>query len=1761
MQNSKSPDFSNFEQPLKFLVVGIGASAGGIRSLKTFFEHVPPDSGLAYVVILHLSPDYDSQLAELLQAVASIPVAKVVQKIKVQPNNVYVVPPNQHLIIEDGFIAASPNIHTEERRAPVDIFFRNLADTYGPRAICVVLSGTGANGSMGLKRVKEFGGVAYVQSPREAEFSEMPRNSIATDLVDEVLPVAEIPDRIINYRDSLGKVHISIDSENGHEQQQLALREIFAQLRLQTGHDFSNYKRPTLLRRVERRINIRSLPDLSSYAVYVQDNTEEAAALLKDLLISVTNFFRDPIPFRAIEDQVLPMLLRGKKSDANIRIWVAGCATGEEAYSLAMLFAEQTLDLIDAPRVQIFATDIDEAAIATAREGYYTINDAADVSPERLRRFFHVDAQGYRVRKEIREMILFAHHNFLKDPPFSRLDLVTCRNVLIYLNAVAQERVMETFHFALEPHGFLFLGTAESVDGANDLYKSFSRENHIYQAKEGVPRHFPVTDRTPSVYPAATSVQIPAVIEQKEYKPVSFGELHQKLLEQYAPPSVIVDENYTIVHLSEKAGNYLQVHGGEFSQNLLDLVPSTLRLELRSALYQATHRHHAVVIEDARFNVNGQSESVHVRIRPVVNDIHPNKGLILILFDQNINPGDPEVRVFSSDEPVARQLEDELLGIKAELQNSVRQHGMQEEELRASNEELQAMNEELRSSAEELETSKEELQSINEELRTVNQELKVKIEETSVAGNNLLNLINSAAVGTIFLDRSFRIKMFTPSVLEIFNLRSADYGRPMTDITHKLENVQLERDVETVLNKLISVEREVVTTDKRYYMMRLLPYRTAEDSINGVVITFYEISKRRQAEQALQHSEERLRLLIESARDYAIITLDPNRNVVSWSVGAALMIGFNEKEIIGKSGDIIFTDEEIKAGAPGSEAQKAADNGRVENERWHVRKDGSRFWGSGSVSPLRERDGKLIGFVKIMRDLTEARRLEAAKFLLASVVETSNDSIITIDFERTITSWNKAAESLYGYSSAEAVGKRLEMLTLPEDFVAILANIDKLQNDKEVKVFDTAKVHKEGYIVELEIVMSPVLNTSGELIGVSTISRDVSQRKRREAQLSFLAELSKSLIKNSKVTANQFDVTSQVGTFFQASVCAFAEINENYHKPLIFQQWYANGSEPTNENNPTIFQHSLEGFSGALSSGEEIVVENILGDTRIKSKDFYRNNNINSFVIIPLMHADEWRCSLAVYLEYPYSWSYQELNLLREVLTRAWHSIERGRAEDELQMSENRFRTLTDAVPQVIWANDGNGIANYFNQRWFEYSGLSLEESYGKGWEAIVHPEDAPGSKAKWQQAKLEGQIFDSEYRLKNKDGQYRWHIGRNVPLKDERGHVIGWFGSATDIEVLKTTEVLMRQTADRLQLALDAGQFGSYEYDLATGQITGTAQHTEIFGYQENKAFSFEELKSLVIEEDREMIESELLKAIEERKIYTLEYRIRRLNNQVRWIKSAGRLISGESGEPLKVVGITLDITEQKLFTEELRRRVEEQTLELQRSNEDLRQFAHVASHDLKEPVRKIKTFNNRVQDEFDQILPEKAKTYLGKIDIATTRMYTMIDGVLAYSKLGNAPQLLQRVNLMTIIENIETDLEVMIMAKDAQITSDNLPTIIASEVLMYQLFYNLILNSLKFSRRDTITRISISSRLEVINDRSTWHITVKDNGIGFDPGYAKIIFNPFTRLHSGEEYEGTGLGLALCKKIVERHQGSISVSSQEGEGACFDILFPVTE
>lgn len=972
---------------LNFPVIGIGASAGGIPALLRFFEHMPGDSGMAFVIVLHLSPKYESRADQILQRATDMPVHQVLKPTPIEANTVYLISPSNELSMIDGFLNVMKANRPRGRPVAIDLFFRSLADDHRERAISIVMSGSGSDGALGIGRIKEQAGVTIVQSPDDAEYDEMPRSAIATGQADLVLPVAAMPQKLIELWNNARFIRlpdladaspvIPAASAAAKDPEQL-VRGILATLRARTGHDFHHYKRATVLRRIERRMQVNSLADLSGYRDFIDEHAEETTHLLRDMLIGVTNFFRDRDAFEVVRRDIVPSILAGKQRDEQVRVWVPGCSTGEEAYSHAMLFAEALGGPDALPVLQIFATDIDERAINLARAAAYPESIVADVPLARLRRFFTKTEGRYVLDKPLREKVLFATHNILRDPPFSRLDMVSCRNLLIYMDRAIQRQVLQTFHFALQPDGYLFLGGSESAEVAEELFTPVDKKNRIYRARSAL-THGRTAPMPPVTVQRAVSAQPAAAAERGRHPgSLSLAALHQRALEHHSPPSVIIDGAGEILHTTDDVGRFLRYVGGEPSHNLLKLVHPDLRLELRAALAKAALTSGNADARRVHFKRGDTAYLVDISVCPF-RDKSSGTDVVLVMFDETEDDTPPGAMRGESASGAERdamlvQLEEELHRAKDQLRTTVEQSNVSNEELKASNEELQSINEELRSATEELETGKEELQSVNEELIAVNSELQDKVEETDKANDDLRNLIASTGIATVFVDRAMRIKRYTNAAVGLFNIIASDVGRPLLDLTHRLNYPELEQDVTAAFEDLKPTLREVSSVDGDWFVSRVQPYRTGDDRIDGAVLTLVDISARRAAEQAAHESEERLKLAAQSTNDYAIVVQNLDGVVVSWNKGAERVFGYRESEVIGKPADVIFTAEDRAEGVPAAERRRASDAGRSEDERWHARRDGRRIYCSG-VTTFIESDG-FKGYAKIARDLTDKKSAE-----------------------------------------------------------------------------------------------------------------------------------------------------------------------------------------------------------------------------------------------------------------------------------------------------------------------------------------------------------------------------------------------------------------------------------------------------------------------------------------------------------------------------------------------------------------------------------------------------------------------------------------------------------------------------------------------------------------------------------------------------------------------------------------------------------------
>jgi len=960
----------------KPVIVAIGASAGGIQALQSFFAALPDRTGAAFVVVVHLDPGHRSEMPQILAARTKMPVVQVGSRNRLEADHVYVIPPDRRLQMVDHEISALQFDEPRGQRTPIDLFFRSMAERLGD-GFAVILSGAGSDGAIGVRAIKEAGGIILIQEPNEAEYSSMPRSAIATGVADFVLPVLDLAKRLVD----LIQIKESVAPNVRNFDEEL-LRRVIAHLRVRTGHDFSKYKRSTVLRRIARRMQVNRADDLQQYYDVMRDHADEAQALLGDLLISVTTFFRDGEAFEKIAKEVIPDLFKDQAADETIRVWVSGCATGEEAYSFAMLLLEEASRHPLRPPIQVFGSDLDSRALALAREGRFPAAIESDVSEERLRRFFAREGDHYRVRQEVRDIVLFAVHDLLKDPPFSHVHLISCRNVLIYLDRELQEQLSSTFHYALNPGGYLFLGASESAENPSGLFRSIDRAARIYQSTaiagdkpRLLPRLLgPVRGGREQMFQLGRAVS----------RTVALGEatMHRRALEQVAPPSMLVDEAHCVLHLSESAGRFVMPSGGTLSSDAVDLVRPELRFELRSALNRAFEQQAATLSLPILVRFNGAPHRVHLAVKPASRDSNgePRNVVVMFIEGEAVDVGSVAPDQQTTDEAV-RRLTQELELTQTRLRTVREESDAANEELRAANEELQSINEEYRSTSEELETSKEELQSINEELQTVNSELKLKLESMSRINSDLQNLIAATDIGTLFLDPSLRIKRFTDRVTELFSIAITDEGRSITDFAHQLEYQDLVKDARAVLANLAPVRREVRSRAGRWYDMRMGPYRTVDDKIDGVVITFVDSTERRHVDEALRLGEETVRQdqrLMELSRD-PIFIWDFDGGIVFWNRGSEELYGYSSEEALGKRKDLLLATQ--VPGASFAELRaKLLTDGSYSGEVRHRTKDGHDLVVETRIV-LQNLGGKRLA-LESTRDVTERKHWDKRQQLL-----------------------------------------------------------------------------------------------------------------------------------------------------------------------------------------------------------------------------------------------------------------------------------------------------------------------------------------------------------------------------------------------------------------------------------------------------------------------------------------------------------------------------------------------------------------------------------------------------------------------------------------------------------------------------------------------------------------------------------------------------------------------------------------------------------
>ena len=963
----------NLPRPGLFPIVGIGASAGGLEAIEEFLKHVPERSGMAFVIIQHLDPTRKGVMPELLQRVTTMPVAQVKDRTKVEPDRVYLIPPNKDMSILHGVLHLLPQTSPRGLNLPIDFFFRSLAEDQQERSIGVVLSGMGSDGTLGLRAIKAKAGVVFVQALTSAKFDSMPRSAIDAGLADVVAPAEQLPEKILSFRHHapyLGQPEIAMQ-----DAAQSALDKVFVLLRARTGNDFSSYKRNTIYRRIERRMGLHQINKLSNYIRFLRENPGEIDLLFKELLIGVTSFFRDPPAWEQIKNEILPALISARTKGGILRAWVPGCSTGEEAYSLAIAFKEalEVVTPVKHVTLQIFATDLDRDAIEKARLGSYPTNIAADVSHERLRRHFVQDERGYRVNKEIRELVIFAPQNLIMDPPFTKLDFLSCRNLLIYLSLDLQKKLLPLFHYCLNPAGVLFLGSAETVGAFSELFTAPDGKTRLFRRREQ-PAGATAVDFPTSL----VTTDIP--VEQKEMpvapskpSPQNLQALADRAIaHRLSPPVVLTTDKGDILYISGRTGKYLEPAAGKANMNIFAMAREGLRAELSSAFSAVLKSDLPATAPGVRVGTDGGLRTVDITVQKVVEP-KELKGTIMVVIQEVVNAPAPAAKgKHRSSSPRNAELEHQLLLSHEELRSAREVMQTSQEELRSTNEELQSTNEELQSTNEELTTSKEEMQSMNEELQTVNQELQSKVDELSHSNNDMKNLLNSTDIATLFLDGELRVGRFTTQTSKIIKLIPGDAGRPITDIVTALDYPDLAEDAREVLRTLVFKEKVVAATDNRWFSVRIMPYRTLENVIAGLVITFTDASVSKQLETAMRRKEGQLRELADALPQLV------------WSCAADGAVDYLSRQWVDYTGvaeagqlgqgwlEQVFPDDRERVRA---EWSAAVNGGTSFESEFRIRRaDGAQRWFKTRAAPIRDAKGLVCKWYGTSTDIDDIAR-------------------------------------------------------------------------------------------------------------------------------------------------------------------------------------------------------------------------------------------------------------------------------------------------------------------------------------------------------------------------------------------------------------------------------------------------------------------------------------------------------------------------------------------------------------------------------------------------------------------------------------------------------------------------------------------------------------------------------------------------------------------------------------------------------------------
>lgn len=1502
------------------IIVGIGASAGGLAVLKDFVQSLPQESNLAYVVVQHLDPTHESMLADLLSKVSKVTVMDAADGQEVKPDHVYVLPPNYYIELEGRTIKLTEPEQSHGSRKAIDHFFRSLAKECGDRCAGVIVSGAGADGTAGLRAIKAAGGLSLVQKPEMAKHPSMPESAIKANVVDKVCDVKamyEVLSRFAEHpmtKKNLGEKKKPNETESAEE----SLNEIAAILKTHEDFNLKQYKPSTVQRRIARRMSLTNTAKYKNYLQLLRDSKQERQFLTKDLLINVTDFFRDPKAFEILEQQVIPDILDKVERDEDIRIWVAGCASGEEAYSLAILLLEALDEARMKNDIKIFATDIDEHAIKIARKGKYPDSIAAEVPKKYLDKYFVKVENDHHfcIKNQVRDLISFAVQNVATDPPFNHMHLISCRNLLIYLNRDVQEKVLASFYFSLEDNNYLFLGSSESLGNKAELFKTTSKKWRLYQKIPGrnknkvMLEHLHVNLGTDKILDKKGRNQTKSI---KREKALSRSEqIRQSILDVVVPPTVVVDQDGNVLYNHGKLDSFFEWPKGEPRYNIIQLVKPAIRSRLRSALYKAKKTLAPIKFHCALPGDHDPKQLVIIDIIHIPEQQYVDGHAFGIVFtkDEALNDIQKEALTKDDENKANYDLEQELAETKEELQNTIEELETSSEELKAAHEEALSTNEELQSSNEELEASSEELRSLNEELSTVNAQLKEKIQELKKANDDVENFFTSTDIPTIFLDPDLKIQRYTPAAEQLLKMGPRDLDREIFTLGRDLVDNDLTEECKDVLRNFQPKSKEIQDYQGRWFIRHVSPYRTEDRRIEGLVLVFQEVTELKKLSQRAEGRE----------KQQAVVA----------QLGILALGGTEPEELMHQA----------------------------------VRQ----------VAHVLEAD-----YCKILKYQPEDHH-----FLLFAGV-----------------GW------------------------------------------------------QEG------------------LVGKATVSDD---------------------------------------------------------------------------------QNSQAGFT--LLSKTPIIVKNLKEEKRFNGPSLLIDHHVTSGISCLINHTEPPFGVLGVHTKEERIFSEDDANFLQSVANMLSTALRTRQAQAQIFESEAKFRSMANSIPQLAWMTDETGYIFWYNQRWYDYTGTTLNETEGWKWQKLHHPEHVERVVKNFMLSLETGKKWEDTFPLRSKDGKYRWFLSRANPIHDQKGKTIQWFGTNTDITEKLEQEEALRQSEERLRLAKDSASLGLFEYDIVHNTIEWEPLLRSIWGINSDDYVSIETFFAGLHPDDVDHTQKAIDNATnpEGDGHYEVTYRvINKLTEKIYWIKANG-IVLFEEGKPVRMIGLVNDISEEKKLELSL-----QQAKEIAESAAQAKEdFLSTMSHEIRTPLNAILGIGDLLIEKDPK--PEQLEN-LNTLKFSSESLMSLINDILDYSKLEAGKISLERVHydLETILNSIKSSHQLAADTRNnklqVELAQDIPKILVGDQMKLAQVLNNLISNAVKFTQDGSVLLKVLLNRLE--DNVAHLSFFVEDNGVGIAEEKVEKIFEKFEQADSSivREYGGTGLGLAITKNLLLLMGSEIQVESIEGKGSVFSF------